>query len=93
MDVKRKCEECSHFVHFFNIGNWTECVQCELTNRVIMNYGAETCDLYNKDISEEDICFNCKHFLGGGDWGLACSKHYHSLPHALDKMCKDGEFK
>ena len=53
--MDRRCENCSHFVQFFNIGNWTECVQCELTNQIIMNYGAETCDLYNKDLSEEDI--------------------------------------
>ena len=45
-----------------------------------------------EDMSEEDICFNCKHFIGGGDWGLACAKHYHRLPRALDKMCEDGEF-
>lgn len=91
--MDRLCENCSHFVQFLNIGNWTECIQCELTNQVIMNQGAGSCNLYNKDLSEEDICFNCKYFLGGGDWGLACAKHYHSLPVALDRMCEDGEWK
>lgn len=91
--MNRRCEDCSHFICFFRIGQISAYVYCELTNQVLMNQKAETCDLYNKDVSEETICFNCKHFLGGSDWGLACSKHYHSLPRALDEMCEDGEFR
>lgn len=86
------CENCIHFSEHFNIGK-QECVACELTSRVLKSKNAETCKLYNVDISEETVCFNCKYFLGGGDWGLACSKDYYSLPKALDQMCEDGEFK
>ena len=91
--MDRRCENCSHFRNNFTIGSRTDCVQCELTNRIMVSKSAETCNLYNRDLSEEDICFNCRHFLGGGDWGLACAKHYHSLPKALDKMCGDAEWR
>ena len=46
-----------------------------------------------KDLSQEDICFACQHFGGGGDWGLACHKHYHRLPEALSPKCEDFERK
>ena len=47
------------------------------------------CDFCNKDVSTEKICFNCKNFLGGSDWGLACGKHYNRLPTALTRGCED----
>ena len=91
--MNKHCEECSHFLSNLTIGSRTDCVQCELTNTIMVSEFAEFCKLYNKDLSEEDICFNCKHFRGGGDWGLACGKHYHRLPRALDRMCEDAEWK
>ena len=89
--MDKLCENCSHFKENVVFCN-RNCVVCELTNTIMVNESAQSCNLYNKDMSEEDICFNCKHFIGGGDWGLACAKHYHRLPRALDKMCEDGEF-
>ena len=47
----------------------------------------------NKDLSNEPICYNCKHYLGGGDWGLSCAKHYHVLTEALHEICEDFEKK
>jgi len=63
--------------------------RCRLTRTLLTG---KPCHLYNKDISGYELCINCKHFLGGGDWGLACGKHYHRLPEALDKACDDIEW-
>ena len=92
MGESRKCEECLHFICNTMISG-IQCVRCELTNTIMVSKSAETCKLYNRDISDQLVCFNCKHFLGGSDWGLACSKHYHMLPHALDDMCEDAEWR
>ena len=44
-----------------------------------------------KDLSNNNICLNCKHYLGGGDWGLSCGKDYYKLVNALDKSCDEIE--
>ena len=91
--MDKKCENCSHFLsNDFMIGG-IQCVQCELTNTIMVSKSAETCKFYNRDISDLLVCFNCKYFGGGADWGLACSKHYHMLPQALDDMCEDAEWR
>lgn len=64
--------------------------QCALTRSIIFN---ELCNLINKDLSNVPICYNCKHYLGGGDWGLSCAKHYHVLTEALHEICDDFEKK
>lgn len=88
--MSKRCEDCSHFQYDYTM--WEhQCIKCELTNTILKAESAETCKLYNKDLSEYDICVNCKYFGGGGDWGLACAKHYHRLPHALDDACDDME--
>lgn len=36
-----------------------------------------------------DICFNCKYWLGGGDWGLSCEKDYHNCStNGFDEACE-----
>lgn len=47
------------------------------------------CEFYNRNLEEEDVCYNCSYFMGGGDWGLACSKHYNRLPNATSRICDD----
>lgn len=88
--MNKLCENCNHYKESFEFRG-RNCIACELTNNIIVNEHAEKCSFYNKDMSEEDICFNCKHFIGGGDWGLSCAKHYHKLTEALNKMCEDAE--
>jgi hypothetical protein len=47
---------------------------CRITNRV----NPMSCTLSSDEVVEQlDICFNCKHWLGGGDWGLSCRKNYY----------------
>lgn len=90
--MSRLCEDCFHHRKTIILYG-KDCATCELTNAIMVNETAQSCGLYNKDISNERICFNCKHFIGGADWGLACAKHYHSLPRALTEMCDDAEWK
>lgn len=90
--MEQLCENCSHYKGTFEFYG-TNSITCELTNTIMVNESARNCGFYNKDMSNERICFNCKHFAGGSDWGLACAKHYYKLPRALTKMCKDGEWK
>ena len=50
-------------------------------------------ELKNVPVCKAEICINCKHYRGGGDWGLACAKHYYKLPNAGSKVCEDVEWK
>jgi hypothetical protein len=40
-------------------------------------------------LSGYDICYNCKYYGGGGDWGLFCSHKgmYHHLGKFSDDPC------
>lgn len=62
---------------------------CTLTSISVKPEGK--CEYYNKDISQENICYNCKYYGGGNDWGLFCSKHYNHLGRFNDKPCDDFE--
>ena len=90
--MSKKCEDCKYFSQYWTFRN-KKYVQCKLTNAVLTDQDMEKCDYSKVNLDGMDICLNCKHYMGGGDWGLACSKHYHALPKATDRMCKDGEFK
>ncbi len=86
------CETCYHKTgeYMDNIFGHTHVTRCEVYhNRLINSEGIswEGCPYHNKDLSQERICMNCEHFLGGGDWGLACAANYHALPEALSNAC------
>ena len=51
------------------------------------NVSIKGCEYHNRDMSKERICMNCEHFLGGGDWGLACKDDYYKLSSALTPAC------
>ena len=75
-------------------GRTFQAIQCTIFhNRVFTStmVKAEGCEYHNKDISQEKICLNCEHYLGGGDWGLACKADYYKLPSSTDEAC--GKFK
>lgn len=90
MDLHPSCESCCHKTGTTNFCGITT-VRCALTNAIINENDVKIqgCPNYNKDLSNARICLNCKSFLGGGDWGLACNKHYHKLPKALSVACED----
>jgi len=79
------CKDCRYYNGEISIGNF-KAYGCKLTNTIIVGTG---CDLKNKDFSNEKICYNCKHFLGGNDWGLSCKKDYYKLVGSFDEACKD----
>lgn len=83
----KKCEQCRHFNGTTEVGNKTA-YMCKLTNHLLKGNG---CELFNQDLSNEKICYNCSNYLGGNDWGLSCAKEYMRLTKALHEACKDFE--
>ena len=89
------CDNCCHCgrsyaEHFAN--KTIDAVSCKVHGNLIIDKNAvkeKGCSYYNLDMSQEKICMNCSKFLGGGDWGLACSAHYHRLPTPLTPACED----
>lgn len=70
---------------------YLERTMCKITH--ICN--PESCDLNSdEDVKDMPICFNCKHWIGGGDWGLSCSKdYYNTSSNGFDKACEKFERK
>ena len=62
---------------------------CELTHVLVKP--ENSCEYCNKDLSKENICYNCKYYGGINDWGLFCSKHYNHLGSFNDKPCDKFE--
>lgn len=89
VDCKKCCHNCS--ISEEKIGSEVHLVsRCNVFRNYLLNYEKikqTGCEHFNKDYSKEKICMNCTHYLGGGDWGLACSVHYHRLPSPLDQAC------
>ncbi len=91
------CNTCNHCrgIHTMQLfGRSVDAVSCVLADSAIIDLNKVNelgCDMYNVDLSNEMICLNCRYFLGGNDWGLACEKHYHRLPSATNKACDDFE--
>ena len=58
-------------------------------------YNPESCNLNSdEDVKDMLICFNCKHWIGGGDWGLSCSKdYYNTSSDGFGKACEKFERK
>lgn len=88
----KDCENCCYLGPEGQVAGKTVHV-CALTHVVLLENRALKCDFYNRDLSKEDVCYNCRYFIGGGDWGLACGKHYHMLPDATSKICDDFDRK
>lgn len=80
-----KCIDCKYYHSYKeNIGT------CTLTRLVVNSNKDHNCHCWNRDLSEYDICYNCKHYIGGGDWGLFCSHKdmYHHLGKFNDRACE-----
>ena len=92
MATCRNCKYC----HIGNMQTKEKSVEigcCSLTHHVIKPDVESDCKCFNKDLSEYDICYNCKYYGGGGDWGLFCSHKdmYHHLGKFSDAPCKRYE--
>ena len=89
-DCKNCCNNCG--VEEEKIGSEMHLIsRCNVFRNYLLNYEKIKqmgCEHFNKDYSKDKICMNCAHFLGGGDWGLACSEHYQRLPQPLTPGCE-----
>lgn len=46
------------------VGHWVNAISCTLKS--------------DEDVPKLNICYNCKHWIGGGDWGLSCAVDYYN---------------
>lgn len=61
-------------------------IVCSISHRLHQNYCNLTTDA---EVENMDICYNCEHWIGGGDWGLSCEKDYHNCSsNGFDKACE-----
>ena len=73
-----------------------ECKKCKYYDsfqrlcKVMRVCNTKSCTLPSDEIVEDlNICFNCQHWIGGGDWGLSCSKNYYNCSsNGFDKACE-----
>lgn len=79
------CADCLNLTFTDEVHGQTV-YRCRLTSSLL---SGKPCSLFNVDVSGERICANCRSFLGGSDWGMACTKHYHRLPEPLTAACDD----
>jgi len=66
-----ECNKCKYLNK--EIG-WDIVNVCRITHRVNPISCNIESDEYIKDMR---ICYNCEHWLGGGDWGLSCKRNYY----------------
>ena len=87
-----KCRDCKYcqISEFEFQGKLYKDACCELSHLVIKVDKEHNCQCFNKDLSKYDICYNCKYYRGGGDWGLFCShkEMYHHLGKFNDEPCE-----
>ena len=60
---------------------------CEIAH--VLNTRSCTYITDDSEVENMDICFNCKYWLGGGDWGLSCSNdYYNTSTNGFDEACE-----
>lgn len=71
-----ECKDCKYHYNDTADGNFINLNMCTITHRCL----TQSCDYIQSDSEVEsmNICYNCKHWIGGGDWGLSCAKNYYS---------------
>ena len=92
--MTKTCKNCCHHSGDAGPAFGENTYFCSLTGIVAVDERiTENCSWYNRELEGENICYNCKYFLGGADYGLACSKVYHRLPTAISEPCEDFDRK
>lgn len=83
-----ECKIC----RYFKVGsdNFSHDV-CDVTNVC----DPTSCDIVSdEEVETMNICYNCQHWYGGGDWGLSCAKNYYNCSvNGFDKACEQFERK
>ena len=63
---------------------------CEIAH--VLNTKSCTYIASDVEVEDMDICYNCKYWLGGGDWGLSCQKNYlNCSANGFDEACEQFE--
>lgn len=65
---------------------------CEITHLLY----TKSCNYIDNDsqVVAMNICYNCKHWIGGGDWGLSCRKdYYNTSTNGFREVCEHFERK
>lgn len=91
MSSEHLCIECNHVIRYDQQTNEAYLV-CPIQGNCVLPLNIRTdCEYFNYDFKFHPIkiCGNCQSYLGWGDWGLACRKHYHKLPTFLSDACED----
>ena len=84
-----------------------ECKNCRYWHELKDGFVDNVCDITHmcntmscnnivndKDVEHMNICYNCKHWYGMGDWGLSCAKNYYNCScDGFDKACDQFERK
>lgn len=85
----RDCKYCQISNFKFKDKSYTNAC-CSLSHYVVKPDISHKCEYFNKDLSEYNICYNCRYYIGGGDWGLFCSHKgmYHHLGNFNDEPCE-----
>ncbi len=80
------CKDCKYKQTYVDLKG-IEFNVCSITN---IGY-IVSCRLKNDELVKDmDICFNCKYWIGGGDWGLSCQKNYYNCSNnGFDKTCEE----
>ena len=79
-----ECRKCGHYNSFKRL--------CKITN--ICNMQSCTYITDGDKVEDMDICYNCQHWIGGGDWGLSCTKNYYNCSYnGFDIACEQFERK
>lgn len=48
--------------------------ECMICHRLVS--AEHECEHEDLLVPDAKICYNCKNWIGGGDWGLSCTKYY-----------------
>lgn len=83
-----------------------ECINCKYFWMGSETFPHDVCDITHicnpkscnlasdEEVKSMDICYNCKYWYGGGDWGLSCEKNYYNCSaNGFDKACDQFERK
>ena len=83
--------ECKNCKYFSERNDGIVFGSCNITH--ICN--TKSCNLPSDEVVEHlNICYNCQHWYGGGDWGLSCAKNYYNCSsNGFDKACEQFERK
>lgn len=89
------CKDCKYYknITIMELGNITNVIPMCCITHIIK---PKSCTYIADDTEVENmsICYNCKYWLGGGDWGLSCQKDYYNCSaNGFDEACDKFERK